>query len=201
MLAEGLARLCPQCRGGGGPASELLPAARRQGRDKGGMGMTERGKGVTAGSNKIKLGKGNEGLMIEFSTAKSIQFGKHSSRRVKTRWGINQLPRKRHTWGAAEQWPGSGCRAPWPACPAAASASPRPHSPSRVSPAPRGGDAPLAEMEGDGDAPLGEARMALGHGWPHSRPTPWPWDKGHPKGPPPTAQPPGHGSPPPGGHR
>lgn len=50
----------------------LLPAARQQGRDKGGMGMTEGGKGVTAGSNKIKLGKGNEGLMTDFSTAKSI---------------------------------------------------------------------------------------------------------------------------------
>lgn len=46
--------------------------------------MTERGKGVRAGSNKIKLGKGNEGLMKDFSTAKSIQVGKHSSRRLKT---------------------------------------------------------------------------------------------------------------------
>lgn len=45
------------------------------------------------------------------------------------------------------------------AFPAAAGMSPRPSSPSRVSPAPCGGDAPLAEPAGDGDIPL------QGPGW------------------------------------
>lgn len=37
------------------------------------MGMTE-WQGVTAGSNEIKLGKGNEGLMIDFLMENLFSF-------------------------------------------------------------------------------------------------------------------------------
>lgn len=52
--------------------------------------MTERLTEGYRGSNKIKSGKGNKGLVIDFSTAKPIRFGKHSLRRLKTCRGISQ---------------------------------------------------------------------------------------------------------------
>lgn len=71
-------------------ASGPLLAARWQGRDTDRMGMTERLTEGYRGSNKIKAGKGNKGLVIDFSAAKPIQFGKRSPRRLKTCRGISQ---------------------------------------------------------------------------------------------------------------
>lgn len=72
------------------------------------MGMTEMLTKSYRGSNKIKAGKGNKGLVIDFTTAKPTRFGKHSLRRLKTCRGISQTQGK--VQAAAMQWPRSGCK-------------------------------------------------------------------------------------------
>lgn len=97
----GQAQPRPWCRGRGEPTSELLPAARRQDRDKGKIETTGRGKGVTAGHNRIKLGKGNEGLMIDFSTAKIYSFWETLLKEIKDSPGHQSAPREKGHMGSS----------------------------------------------------------------------------------------------------
>lgn len=172
-------------------ASGPLLAARWQGRDTDRMGMTERLTEGYRGSNKIKAGKGNKGLVIDFSAAKPIQFGKRSPRRLKTCRGISQ------SWGkgAGKECGEQPCSGPGVAarchdCPAQqeGTAHPQGHAaPAGSAPCPQGRRSLGRAIRKQG-CPSGGARMA-----PHSGPTPWPWGMSSPKGPSPTAQPPGHG--------
>lgn len=100
--------------------------------------------------------------MTDFLTAKSIQFGKCSSRRLKTRWGISQCPGKSSTRGAAERWPGSVMAFPTSGSQRVPEATQpqwgRPHAPwGRCSLGRDGRTCCWGRQDG------------------HSGPTPWPW--------------------------
>lgn len=78
--------------------------------------MTEMLTESYRGSNKIKAGKGNKGLVIDFATAKLTRFGKHPLRRLNTCRGFSQAQGRAQ--GAAMQGPRSGCKVSRLSCPA-----------------------------------------------------------------------------------
>lgn len=121
--------------------------------------MAERLTEGYRGSNKIKVGKGNKGLVIDFSAAKPIQFGKHSPRRLKTCRGISQSRRKGagSSHAVAQEWL-QGVMTVLPS--RRARHIPKAMQPQLGQPRARRGEGPLAEPLGNRDVPQGVP------GWP-----------------------------------